>query len=85
MSSPGSVSHWFEAVRRGDSLAAQKLWERYFPHLVRLAREKIRGAPHVLADEEDVALLWTASFTRREKVVFPIWRIVTTFGGYYSR
>jgi DNA-directed RNA polymerase specialized sigma24 family protein len=62
MSSDGSVTHWFDEVRRGDSLAAQKLWERYFPELVRLAREKLRGVPCRVADEEDVALSAMDSF-----------------------
>ena len=55
MCSEGSVTHWFEGLRQGDSVAAQALWQRYFPALVRLARERLRGAPRRVADEEDVA------------------------------
>ncbi len=55
MSADGSVTHWFEEIRQGDSLAAQALWERYFPALVRLARGKLRGVPRRASDEEDVA------------------------------
>jgi RNA polymerase sigma factor (sigma-70 family) len=55
MCSDGSITHWFEQVREGDSVAAQAVWERYFPELVRLAREKLRGTPRRAADEEDVA------------------------------
>jgi RNA polymerase sigma factor (sigma-70 family) len=55
VSGEGSVTHWFEQVREADSLAARALWERYFPQLVRLAREKLRGAPRRASDEEDVA------------------------------
>jgi DNA-directed RNA polymerase specialized sigma24 family protein len=62
MSSDGSVTHWLEGVREGDSLAAQRLWERYFPELVRLAREKLGGTPRRVADEEDVALSAMDSF-----------------------
>ncbi len=62
MSSEGSVTHWFEDVGRGDSAAAQALWERYFPELVRFAREKLRGTPCRVADEEDVALSAMDSF-----------------------
>jgi DNA-directed RNA polymerase specialized sigma24 family protein len=40
----------------GDAAAAQQLWQRYFDRLVRLARGKLRGSPHGMADEEDVAL-----------------------------
>jgi hypothetical protein len=62
MSSDGSVTHWLEDVRHGDSLAAQKLWERHFPELVRLARDKLGGTPRRVADEEDVALSAMDSF-----------------------
>jgi DNA-directed RNA polymerase specialized sigma24 family protein len=55
MSDEGSVTHWFEQIRQGDSVAAQAVWERYFPELVRLAREKLRGTPRRVADEEDIA------------------------------
>ena len=55
MSDDGSVTHWFEQVREGDSVAAQAVWERFFPELVRLAREKLRGTPQQMADEEDIA------------------------------
>jgi RNA polymerase sigma factor (sigma-70 family) len=55
VSGEGSVTHWFEQVRESDSAAARALWERYFPQLVRLARDKLRGAPRRAADEEDVA------------------------------
>jgi RNA polymerase sigma factor (sigma-70 family) len=37
-------------------VAAQALWERYFPRLIELARAKLRGTPLGAADEEDVAL-----------------------------
>jgi len=62
MCSEGSVTHWFEQLREGDSVAAQALWERYFPKLVRLAREKLRQVPCRVADEEDVALSALDSF-----------------------
>jgi len=62
MCSEGLVTHWFEQLREGDSVAAQALWERYFPKLVRLAREKLRQVPCRVADEEDVALSALDSF-----------------------
>ena len=52
------------AGRRGDSYAAQKLWERYLDRLVRLARRKLGGAPRRAADEEDVAIAAFANFYR---------------------
>jgi RNA polymerase sigma factor (sigma-70 family) len=56
MSSGGSITHWIREVRRGDSAAADALWQRYFPKLVQLARKKLQGSPRRMADEEDVAL-----------------------------
>ena len=50
------VTQWIEQLKDGDAEAAQKLWERYFTQIVRLARRKLEGAKRGLADEEDVAL-----------------------------
>ena len=55
MSSDDSVTHWFEQIKEGDSVAARVVWERYYPQLVRLAREKLRGTPRRVADEDDIA------------------------------
>ena len=52
----GSVTHWIGALKAGDDEAAQRLWERYFHELVRLARAKLGGLPRGEADEEDAAL-----------------------------
>lgn len=43
-------------MKAGDSEAAERLWERYFETLVRLASKKLQGAARAVADEEDVAL-----------------------------
>jgi len=64
MSSAGSVTTWIEQLRAGDRAAAQRLWERYFPRLVGLARKRLQGLPRRAADEEDVALSALASFCR---------------------
>jgi len=64
MPSAGSVTHWLGLLKAGDHAAAQPLWERYFQHLVRLARARLRGAPKRMADEEDVALSAFDSFCR---------------------
>jgi DNA-directed RNA polymerase specialized sigma24 family protein len=58
----GSVSHWIGALKEGDALAAQRLWERYFDALVRLARTKLGATPRRDADEEDIALSAFHSF-----------------------
>ncbi len=84
MSSDGSVTHWFAQVRAADSFAARSLWERYFPDLVRLAREKLRATPCRAADEEDVAAsVMESLFRAAEKGRFPdladrhdLWRLL---------
>ncbi len=62
MPSEGSVTHWLDDVRRGDSAAAQAIWERYFRQLVHFARTRLVGLRRSTADEEDVALAALASF-----------------------
>ena len=64
MAASGSVTHWIQALRGGDPDAAQKLWERYFPRLVGLARKRLQGARRRVEDEEDVALSAFKSFWR---------------------
>jgi DNA-directed RNA polymerase specialized sigma24 family protein len=62
MSSADSVTTWIDQLRAGNAAAAQRLWDRYFPRLVGLARKKLRGLPRRAADEEDVALSAFESF-----------------------
>lgn len=55
MENRGSVSHWLDGLREGDSLAAQELWNRYFARLASVAQARLAH----LAQEtsgEDVAL-----------------------------
>src|SRR5262245_26859164 len=59
-----SVTTWIESLKAGDAEAAQKLWQRYFEALVRLARDRLRGTPRAVADEEDAALSAFDSFVR---------------------
>ncbi len=59
-----SVTVWLTSLKNGDAEAAQKLWSRYFEALVRLARDRLRGAPRAVADEEDAALSAFDSFFR---------------------
>lgn len=84
MGSEGSVTRWFGELRVGDSIAAQRLWERFFSRLVGLARRKLGDRPKSTADEEDVALSAFASFCRNaEQGKFPelndrdsLWRLL---------
>jgi DNA-directed RNA polymerase specialized sigma24 family protein len=69
MASGGSVTRWLQQLQAGDPAAVQRLWERYYPRLVGLARKKLRDAPRRLADEEDVALSAFHSFCRSAKAL----------------
>jgi DNA-directed RNA polymerase specialized sigma24 family protein len=64
MSTSAPISVWLDQLKRGDSAAAQPLWENYFTRLVALARDRLRGTPRAAADEEDVALSAFDSFCR---------------------
>lgn len=80
----GSVTHWFAHLEQGDADAAQRLWERYFPELVRLARAKLHDLPRRGADEEDVALsVMDSFFEAAQQARFPdladrhdLWRLL---------
>lgn len=54
-SSQGSVSHWLDGLREGDSVAAQELWNRYFARLVIVAESRLASLRRE-ASGEDVAL-----------------------------
>jgi len=84
MCAKGSVTGWFGDIQGGDSEAVRVLWERYYPNLVRIARERLRLAVSAVADEEDVAASAMESFFRAaEKGRFPnladrydLWRLL---------
>src|SRR4051812_40046719 len=60
----GSVSGWIGRIKAGEHDAVQRVWERYFDRLVRLAAGRLKGARTRAADEEDVALNALDSFQR---------------------
>jgi RNA polymerase sigma factor (sigma-70 family) len=64
MSGDSSISVWLEEVKSGDHEAAGRLWQRYFPLIVRLAQKQLAEVPRRLEDEEDVALSVFDSFCR---------------------
>ncbi len=82
----GSVTLWIGGLKAGDGDAAQKVWERYFETLVRLAAGRLRAAPKAAADEEDVALSAFESFCNAAALDrFPrledredLWRLLVT-------
>ena len=59
-----SITVWLEEIKQGNDDAARRLWERYFPDLVKLARRALAGVPRRMEDEEDVALSAIDSFCR---------------------
>ncbi len=50
----GSVTTWIAALKAGDSLAAQPIWERYYLRLVGLARRKLASSRRGVNDADDV-------------------------------
>jgi RNA polymerase sigma factor (sigma-70 family) len=63
---PGSISRWIGDLKAGGDTAAQRLWERYFDRLVRLARKKLQAGsrPDAAEDEEDAVVSAFDSFCR---------------------
>jgi DNA-directed RNA polymerase specialized sigma24 family protein len=55
MAPTGSVTHWLQQLTAGDRTAVERLWQRYYPQLVRLALRRLEGAG-LGGDAEDVAL-----------------------------
>jgi RNA polymerase sigma factor (sigma-70 family) len=58
----GSVTYWLSQLRLGHDHAAQKLWERYYERLVRLAQKRMSHSPKRVEDEEDVVQSAFATF-----------------------
>jgi len=81
-----SVSGWLDGLRAGDEADIQRLWDRYFQQLVRLAGKKLPGHARREFDEEDVALSAFHSFCERVgRGQFPqladredLWRLLVT-------
>ena len=64
MSPLGSVEVWLRDLQDGHVSALGKLHERYWPALVNYARVRVRRAPQIGADEEDVVQAAFLSFYR---------------------
>jgi len=81
-----SVSRWLDGLREGNDADVQRLWDRYFQRLVRLASTRLPGHARRAADEEDVALSAFNSFCDRVgRGQFPelvdrddLWRLLVT-------
>ena len=59
-----SVAQLIEKIKAGDEETAHALWDRYFPQLAHLARQKLAGRNIRMADEQDVVLSVFDSFIR---------------------
>ncbi len=81
---PGSVTSWIVDFKAGGGDAAQKLWNRYWDGLTRLARRGLRRTSRGWADEEDVALsafccLWLGAVSNRFRRLedrHDLWRLL---------
>jgi RNA polymerase sigma factor (sigma-70 family) len=81
-----SVSRWLDGLKVGDGKDIQRLWDRYFEKLVRLAGARLPGHGRRTFDEEDVALSAFYSFCdRASRGQFPdladrddLWRLLAT-------
>ena len=86
MESSGSVSGWIDLLQAGGETAVWPLWERYFPPMVQLARQKLQRSRGRMGDEEDAALSAFDSFCRHaQKGHYPdlrdrnsLWRLLAT-------
>jgi DNA-directed RNA polymerase specialized sigma24 family protein len=84
MSQGDSVTTWLSGLKAGDDVPIQRLWDRYFQRLVRLAGTRLPGHTRRTIDEEDVALSAFQSFCdRARKGQFPelanrddLWRVL---------
>jgi DNA-directed RNA polymerase specialized sigma24 family protein len=86
MSDDASVSGWLDGLKAGDEADIQRLWDRYFQQLVRLAGKRLPGHARREFDEEDIALSAFHSFCERVgQGQFPrladrndLWRLLVT-------
>jgi DNA-directed RNA polymerase specialized sigma24 family protein len=86
-SDDSTVTLWMRQLMAGEvDGSVQRLWERYYVRLVKLARVKLGNCPRRIADEEDVALSAFESFRQgAAQARFPqlndrddLWRLLVT-------
>jgi DNA-directed RNA polymerase specialized sigma24 family protein len=81
-----SVTQWLHGIKVGEGADIQRLWDRYFRRLVRLAGAKLPSHCRRAFDEEDVAISAFQSFCDRAgQGQFPqlngrddLWRVLAT-------
>jgi RNA polymerase sigma factor (sigma-70 family) len=64
-SDPGSVTVFFQQLQRGDPVAAEGLWLRFFPRMLGLARRTLGGRALRMADADDAVQSAFLSFYQR--------------------
>src|SRR5271156_4560636 len=77
---------WIDGIKAGDGSDIERLWDRYFERLVRLAAARLPSHTRRSFDEEDVALSAFQSFCDRAgRGQFPplsdrddLWRLLAT-------
>jgi RNA polymerase sigma factor (sigma-70 family) len=62
-----SVTTWIAQVKAGESVAAQRLWERYLSKLVHVARSRLAGSPQQMADADDAVIVAFEKFLRHAR------------------
>jgi len=60
-----SITRWFHRLRDGDSRAAEILWRRYFPRLVRLAQTRFDADRDAVYGADDAAQSVLAMLCRK--------------------
>ena len=60
-----SVTVYIQGLRDGDEEASQKIWERFYERLIRLADRKLKESPRRVANEEDVVTVAFADFFKQ--------------------
>lgn len=60
-----SITQYIGQLRAGDEFAAQRIWERFYGRLIRLARRRLANAPTKVADWDDVVQEAMAQFFAR--------------------
>jgi RNA polymerase sigma factor (sigma-70 family) len=86
VSHENSVTIWIGGLKSGNNMDIQRLWDRYFKRLVRLAGARLPAHCRRSFDEEDVALSAFQSFCDRAgRGQFPqlsdrddLWRLLAT-------
>ena len=84
MSQGDSVTLWLAGIKAGEDSDIQRLWDRYFQQLVRLASSRLPRHARRVVDGEDIAISAFRSFCDRAgKGQFPdladrdqLWRVL---------